>query len=723
MSSPPSPFNESQRAVLVALCDAVFSGHDGEEAAKLRATVPKGAPKYQLDKVEHLIRSSFSDLPGSVDALAQQLKTTLSPTNFDQIPLTLTLLSTRAGTFVLTGHLKPFLELTRTEREQVLKDWTVSKLSLRRKAARAFACIGLFVIYTNYDDCALATGYPALGDPARGLDAKRNRSHHPYVFESISSSSQYVETDVLVIGSGAGGGVVSSELAKKGWRTLVLEKGTYVKPEDMVATPKNGLKELFEKQGLFISEDGGINILAGATFGGGTTINWSASLAPQHFIRETWAKEHGLRHFLSPQFTQSIDFVQQRMGVSTSAIQHNKPNQILVSSAKKLGYHIDNIPQNTNGNPHPCGFCSFGCASCEKQGGTVTWLQDAAEAGARFMVGATVEQLLFAASSTSPKPTLETLDNFTPTTTRRRCIGALVKSSTGALGIVLAKEAVVVSGGSLNSPAILIKSGLKGHRIGKNLRLHPVSAVTGYYDEVIKPWEGSIMTAVSNVRENREGTHHGCKLEVMMSFPGGSAASFQPWKGSIAHKEAMLNFNHAFTLIAISRDRGSGSVIVDETGISRVDYVLDPFDGLSMLGGVIAGAEVHLVAGARRISTAQAGVEDYIPEEGHQFLNDPKWEKWIAKVRQVGIHPTKAGIGSAHQMGSCQMGTSPVTSAVDPRGRVWGTQGLYVADASVFPTASAVNPMITTMAVSHSIAQFINEDLQAAAAEPASAHL
>jgi long-chain-alcohol oxidase len=58
------------------------------------------------------------------------------------------------------------------------------------------------------------------------------------------------------------------------------------------------------------------------------------------------------------------------------------------------------------------------------------------------------------------------------------------------------------------------------------------------------------------------------------------------------------------------------------------------------------------------------------------------------------------------------MGTSPSNSATSPRGALWGTTSLYVADASVFPTASGVNPMITTMATSHSIAQFIDQDLR-----------
>lgn len=143
-------------------------------------------------------------------------------------------------------------------------------------------------------------------------------------------------------------------------------------------------------------------------------------------------------------------------------------------------------------------MCSFGCPFGEKQGGTASWLTDAAENGTTFYQSVEVTRLLFAASAASPAPTPTTLANFTPTAARRKCIGALLTDvKTGKKSIVRAKDAVVVSGGSINSPAILLRSGLKGPRIGKNLHLHPVSYVTGFYEEAINPWEGSIMTAVS----------------------------------------------------------------------------------------------------------------------------------------------------------------------------------------------------------------------------------
>ncbi|KAL8278216.1 hypothetical protein RQP46_009389 [Phenoliferia psychrophenolica] len=664
-------FTEAQLVVLRALCDAAFQGHEGEDYNEILAALPADAPLRQREKVEAFISTKFSDWPGAVAALDQQFQDSLSPTNLADIQLTLTLLGTRAGTLLLTGHTSAFADLTLEQREKVLKGWSTSRLLLLRKAYRGFACLSLFVAYTAIDDVALATGYPALGDPNRAQSASRVRSHHPYVFKSISAPFEVIETDVLVIGSGAGGGVVVSQMAQKGWKTLVVEKGRYFKPEDLPGNPKEGMGSLYESSGLFATE----------------VLNWAASLAPQGFLRKEWANSFGLPHFLSPEYTSSIEFVQKRMGVSAANIEHSAANS----------HFID--------------------------GGTVSWLADAAQAGCEFLIETSVERLLFASSSTSPSPTPETLHAFTPTASRKRCIGALLKSKDGTLAIVRAKEAVVVSAGSINSPAVLMRSGLKNPRIGKNLRLHPTSFVTGYYDELINPWDGSIMTAVSSARENLDGSHYGSKLEVMMSFPGGTAAAFVPWTASKEHKIALLGYNRSFTLIAICRDRGSGQIVLDKDGRARIDYRLDSYDGLSLLAGVVAGCEIHLAAGANRITTAQCGVEPYIPEPGHKFLADPKWIEWIATVEKAGIHPTWGGIGSAHQMGSNQMGSKPTTSVVDPRGRVWGTDGLYVADASVFPTSSGVNPMITVLATAHSIAQFIDEDIRVAASSPIMAHL
>lgn len=93
--------------------------------------------------------------------------------------------------------------------------------------------------------------------------------------------------------------MIASKLAESGKSVLVIEKGVYHHEDDFITNETVGFENLYENGGFTPSFEGSINVLAGSVFGGGTTVNWCASLKLQHFVREEWAKQ-GLTHFLSP---------------------------------------------------------------------------------------------------------------------------------------------------------------------------------------------------------------------------------------------------------------------------------------------------------------------------------------------------------------------------------------------------------------------------------------
>jgi len=232
--------------------------------------------------------------------------------------------------------------------------------------------------------------------------------------------------------------------------------------------------------------------------------------------------------------------------------------------------------------------------------------------------------------------------------------------------------------------------------------LHPVSFVGAIYDEEIRPWEGGILTAVVNEFENQDGKGHGTKLEAVTMMPT-VWLSFLAWTGGVDYKLLAPRMKNMVGHFAIQRDTGSGRVYPDPTdGRTRIRYTPTKTDRKHLINGMIACAKINYVMGAREIFTTVPGTSTYVrPETAKPDCEGTTFDAWLDEVRKRGMPDPDTAFMSAHQMGTNRMAASPKNGVVDPRGRVWEVdEGLYVADASVFPSACGVNPMITNMAIS-----------------------
>lgn len=299
--------------------------------------------------------------------------------------------------------------------------------------------------------------------------------------------------------------------------------------------------------------------------------------------------------------------------------------------------------------------------------------------------------------------------------------------------VVIRASKVISAGGTLGTPTLLRQSGLTNTHIGRHLRLHPVSMVGAVWPEDVRPWEGSILTAVVNEFENLDGEGYGAKLECTTMLPG-MFLPFFPWRGGLHFKEFAAKMKRMTGYISLARDRYGGRVYPDPIdGRPRMQYTPTKYDRKHILEGAIRLAELLYVEGAQEIFTFHPALEPFVrpssDPDAHitvvsgadtPSINDAPFQAWLAKFRSLGLPAGDTPFVSAHQMGTARMGTSEKNSAVDVKGRVWGTKGLYVCDASLFPSASGVNPMITTMAISRGVARQIVEasGLAAAAVRP-----
>lgn len=137
---------------------------------------------------------------------------------------------------------------------------------------------------------------------------------------------------------------------------LVVELGEHETHSRERSTAKHAFGHKFMGNGIFVTEAGTMSIMAAKTFGGGSTVNWSASLRPPHAVRQAWAKQYGLPHFMTTDFSDDIEYVRRpgtvilpdvqvcnRMGVSPDHIKHSKANAKLIEGSKRLNVPVDNI--------------------------------------------------------------------------------------------------------------------------------------------------------------------------------------------------------------------------------------------------------------------------------------------------------------------------------------------------------------------------------------------
>ncbi|KAI8635084.1 GMC oxidoreductase [Xylariaceae sp. FL1651] len=637
----------------------------------------------------------------------------------------LNLMNTQLGSLAATGYRLPVRDQPLHVREAIFQSWNHSWMRIFPQVANTFMTMGKMA-FAQLDPL-----FRELIDYTDHIKGYKPGPTFEYNFMQFPAGDEpvTVDVDVVIVGSGCGGGVCAKVLAEAGHNVLVVDKGYYFPPSQLPMPAEAAQEFLYESRGVIQTDDRSMSIVAGSNWGGGGTVNWSVSLQPQGYVRQEWA-DAGLDFFITQEFQHCLDRVCKFMGVSDAYIRHNHGSQLILDGARKLGWHAKPCPQNTNGAEHYCGRCHHGCGAGEKQGPAVSWLPAAAKAGARFIEGMEVLKVLFDEKSHSKQAV-----GVTGKWTSRDKDGGLQTPESERIQrtVNIRAKKVIVSAGTLNSPLLLLRSELKNRQIGKNLYLHPAVGVRAAFDKDIQGWEGGIITSVCTTFENLDGKGHGVKLEPNNSIPY-ILLYDHPWENGLQWKLDALRSRQMNKYVAIVRDRDTGRVYPDPNdGRPCVAYTTSAFDRAHSLAGIVAISKLCYIQGATEIWSSVPGVPSFkrtmplppdlgsdtadaaIVEDEKDFdlgINDPDFAAWIKLIEKTGLNSPLANFACAHQMGSCRMSAKPGDGVVDPKGRVWGVENLFVADASVFPSASGVNPMITNMAMADYISRGVSRELK-----------
>lgn len=586
---------------------------------------------------------------------------------------------------LLNARFTKFSKLDPASREKYLFNLASSTLALKRSA---FQALKRLVIFTYY-------GFTPLGqstNPNWEEIGYARRETDGIVSSKIPTISpekdQVFECDVCVIGSGAGGSIISEHLSSAGWKVVVVEAGEYLASQEYSGQEYEMTRRLFEQRGRAATSDLSISLLEGSVGGGGTTVNWNTSIKPESWLLNEWGRE-GISELSSSKFDSCVSFVWEKLRVNKEESQLNPNNDVLFRGCKELGYKMpedyDIIWRNAVGCKERCAYCSYGCQYACKQSTVAALIPESAASGCKFIFNANARTILMKEGKTSG---VECIFN-------------------GKVNFQVKSRVVVVAAGSINTPAILFRSGLRKN-VGYNLLLHPTTAVSGRFENPIKMWEGPPQTCKVTKGRNLDGKHHGYWLEAVPAHPGlfGSAI---PWTGGRAHKELMVDMAHVCGTIVLVRESGSGRVKVDKRGNPICEYKLNSQDKASMMAGMLEAARILISAGAKKLYTLYwDGLEI---ESNSKTLGKSELDRFDAEVRKRGIIPNRISLFSAHIMGSARMGSEAISFCNDDA-ESYEASNLFIGDASVFPSSPGVNPMITIMSMAKRNAEKIDSILR-----------
>lgn len=660
-----------QRRTLEAICDALIPS----------VPLPDGA----ADPHGYYARAA-RDL--DVARLVEETAGQESPESRAQFAQLLDLLGSPAGGLLVAGSAKGLVDLPLAARERALRRMSLSALPMLRQGFSALKRLAHFIYYSVPQADGLNPNWPAIGytpappPPSPEEAPKRIRT------EAIEGDVT-LTADAVIVGSGAGGGLIAARLAEAGKDVLVLEKGGYYSESDFSGSEALMTPQLYLRRGTLATSDLGIIVLAGSALGGGTLINWSTSLRTPPDVLAQWEREHGLTGVTSADFQRGFDFAERRLGVNTDDSDPNHNNAALMRGCQALGYDWRRIPRNASDCQQRCGACGYGCPYGRKQSTLLTFLQDAHEKGARVAVRCQVERVLVEAGAVTGVE------------------GWALDERTGARHRVMVKAPiVVVAGGAVESPALLLRSGLRNPNIGAHLRLHPVVALASYYDEKVEPWTGSLQSVLSDHFKHLHGGY-GLRFEVAPAHPG-MLGMVTPWENGAQHKRDMARIPYVATFIALMRDQGEGRVTADHQGDPVLRYFPVEQDRRYLAQGLGEMSRIAAAAGATRITTLHNRRLELSAEAGQPgAFTVASLNTFARDIERRGVSPNTIPLFSAHQMGTCRLGSSAKTAVADPTGAVFGVKGLFIGDASGFPTASGVNPMISIMGLAYRVADRI----------------
>jgi len=526
---------------------------------------------------------------------------------------------------------------------------------------------------------AAALRPPALADPFLiGL-----ASGWKVIDASTLTADLTLDADVIIVGTGAGGGTAAEILSDAGLSVVLVEEGPLATSSDFHMREAEAYSQLYQESSARKTKDRAINILQGRCVGGGTTVNWTSSFRTPPSTLEHWAREFGIQGLSTADLAPWFARMEQRLGIASWPVAANENNQALRRGASVLGISSGEMQRNVKGCWN-LGYCGMGCPTNAKQSMLVTTIPAALARGATLVTRARAW----------------TIEHGNARASTLHCVG-LDPGGTDptARKITVRAQTFVVSAGAIGSPALLIRSKAPDPHgvVGKRTFLHPTVVSAALMPERVDGFAGAPQSVYSDhYLELPADGPLGYKLEAPPLHPI-LVATTLPGHG-VAHANWMRELDHMHVLIALMRDgfhtrSPGGSVGLDGDGSPVLDYRLEEFFWEGARRAFASMAEIQFAAGAKAVMPLHATAGRY-----------SSWSAAKAGIDTLALEPLQASVVSAHVMGGCPFGPDPKRAVTDPSGRHHHLENLYVLDGSLFPTSIGANPQLSIYGITAKLA-------------------
>jgi choline dehydrogenase-like flavoprotein len=491
-----------------------------------------------------------------------------------------------------------------------------------------------------------------------------------------------VAYDIVIIGSGAGGGVAAEQLAPlcaDGKRIAVLEWGARLKDEEFTGREIDMASKLFFDSGGTFTEDRAMTLAYGRAYGGSTVIYTGTSLIMPEDVVERWSVP-GIE--FADIHRRSLKYNQENNVHLLSDEEINDNNRLFLKGCRELGYHVEQFPINVKGCKGSS-LCNLGCPNQAKQGTDRVQLPRAEAQGVEVITNCRVKKIG---------------DHFCEAEVANPGYGEPSKWEPGDYRVTT-KVVVLCAGGVVNSPALLLRSGFGDHlpMIGRSITLHPALILVCEHENRITNFHGFPKSYYCDEFMKKDRF----LLETCMYFPFVTAKNLIGFGAE--HSELMRAFPRLQMILVLALDPATpeNRVTLDAHDELVIHYTLTEPVLDSLHASMLASTKVFFAAGAKRV---------HAPAGRKFFIDAAEADRVDELIPRANVKPGKISVTSAHLMGGCAMGRDASDSVTDGWGRVHGVPWLYVADSSLFPQCSEVNPYVTVMALADRVAEGIRDN-------------